>query len=160
MQLIVCYCVCYCVLSLRLPFNAPMYQWPSFLWCQVADTSTYYSLVLLAAADTGLIIIPHRIFHGHCALRDGSTLSPFPHVLTWGSPFKEYSIMSGGLWTTGNGSSSTFISHRPFRFDQMRSSHWSIWSNQRLPLAYLVKTKRTMTDEHATDLTQNHGKFG
>ena len=31
----------------------------------------------------------------------------------------------------------------------MRSSHWPILSNEKLPLAHLVKTKRTMTDELA-----------
>ena len=56
---------------------------------------------------------------------------------------------------------SVFISHCPFCFDQMRSSYWLIWSNQRLLLAHLVKTKRTMTDERATDtvLTQSRNRI-
>ena len=29
----------------------------------------------------------------------------------------------------------------------MRSSHWPILSNEKIPLAHLVKTKRTLTDE-------------
>ena len=45
-----------------------------------------------------------------------------------------------------------FISQSLFHFDQMRSSHWPILSNEKLPLAHLVKTKRTMTDELATGL--------
>ena len=44
-----------------------------------------------------------------------------------------------------------FISQCLFRFDKMWSSHWPIWSNKKLPLANLFKTKRTPTDELPTE---------
>ena len=45
---------------------------------------------------------------------------------------------------------SMFISHRPFRFDQMGQWDPLILSNGPMGASHLVKTKRTMTDERAT----------